>query len=282
MLVPAVRAQKPFVIFASLSDKSGAPVSGATAENFRVLEDGIDAAIVKVDPVTWPLKLQILVDNGTGMGAENLGQLRTSLRGLLEALPPATEVTVVTTSPQPRFLQRATTDRNAQLQAVDRLAPDQFAGQFISSLSEALQRVERDKSDHFPVVLTIGTTVGEANPREQDATEITRRLQARGSTVVHAVIVSAAGASVFNGANQVEVGLAATRISGGRYENINSTSRLAAVLAELGGQMAKSFGPSSGRYRLTVQRPEGKTGELGRLSFGTRGGLVATDVTVSQ
>ena len=53
----------------------------------RVMENGTDGKVVKVEPVDWPIKVQLLVDNGIGLGNENLSNLRNGVRGLIDALP---------------------------------------------------------------------------------------------------------------------------------------------------------------------------------------------------
>ena len=58
-------------------------------------------------------------DNGVGIPPESISDLRTGVRGLIEAIPDGVEVTLVTTAPQPRFLERATTDRQKLLAAQD-------------------------------------------------------------------------------------------------------------------------------------------------------------------
>jgi hypothetical protein len=97
---------------------------------------------------------------------------------------------------------------------------------------------------------------------------------------VHAVILTGGGQTLSGGANQIEMGMGLAKVTGGRYENINSSSRLAAVLSEIGEQVAKSHGAESGRFRVTVERPGGKKGDLGKIGISTRGGVLATDITV--
>ncbi len=97
-------AQRQLQLYATILDSTGAPAATVTPEDVqgagkrRRAEDSQGRA----DP--WTTKVQILLDNGTGIGSANLNQLRNGLKGLLEALPLGLEVTLVTTAPQPRFL----------------------------------------------------------------------------------------------------------------------------------------------------------------------------------
>jgi hypothetical protein len=67
------------------------------------------------------------------------------------------------------------------------------------------------------------------------------------------MVTSAAGSSK-EGA-QIEVGLAVTKLSGGRYENIAANTRLATLLPEFGKQIAQSHVRQSHQFRVTYERP---------------------------
>src|SRR5205085_4451173 len=120
---------------------------------------------------------QLLVDNGIGLGGDNISHLRNGVRALLEALPPGVEVTLVATAGAPRFLVRATTDRGAIMKGLGLLAPDGGAGKFVESLNEATQRIEKDKGDYTPVIVSLATTEGDRNVLDRDVDRLTQRLQ---------------------------------------------------------------------------------------------------------
>jgi len=202
------------------------------------------------------------------------------VRGLFEALPPTVEVALVTTAPQPRFIVRPTTDRQALLKGVDLLAPDSGAGRFVESLNEATQRIERDKSETAPIIITVGTTSGDTNVMERDVQQMVKRLQTK-PTTVHAVVLSGGvGRTASGGGNQTQVGIAVTEMTGGRYESINSGSRLATLLPELGQQVAKAASQQGRQYRITVERPASASGDLGKISASARSGLALVALTM--
>src|SRR4030095_3291451 len=153
-VAPHVRAQQQQIqLYASVVDGAGSPVASLEPADLRVMEAGAEAKVVKVEPVNWPVKVQLLLDNGIGLGGSNLQILKDGVKGLIEALPSNLEVTIVTTAPQPRFLVRPTTDKAMMIEGLSRLAPDSGAGRFVESINEATQRIEKDKSDHFPVII---------------------------------------------------------------------------------------------------------------------------------
>jgi hypothetical protein len=273
-------AQRQLELYATILDANGAPASTVTAEDVKVQENGAELKILKVEPIEWTTKVQILLDNGTGIGSSNLNQLRNGLRGLLEALPPGLEVTLVTTAPQPRFLERATTDRQRQLAAIDRLAPDSTVGRFVESLGEALQRFERDKTDFFGVIVTLGTTAGDNRVLDRDINQIFERAQKK-PTTVHVVMVSTSpGASASGGAVQTEVGMQIAKMTNGRYESIAAVSRIGTLLPEIGAQIAKASQGANKQFRITAERGGGNSNEPSKISMGARNGLAITSVTI--
>ena len=111
----ALGAQTQFTLLVAMTDSaSGKPVETLTPADVQVTEDGVAGTIVKIEPVVRSVKVQVLIDNGVGIG-RNIVELKTGVRGLLERIPPDIETTVVTTSPQARFLVRPTKNRDELL-----------------------------------------------------------------------------------------------------------------------------------------------------------------------
>ena len=267
-----VRAQQQLQLYASVADVTGKPVASLEPSDLKVMEGGVEAKIVKVEPVNWPVKVQLLLDNGIGLGGQNIQSLKDGVKGLIEALPANLEVTIVTTAPQPRTLVRPTTDKAMMIQGLSLLAPDSGAGRFVESLNEATQRIEKDKTDHFPVIISSATSSGDANVLERDVKRIFERIQKK-PTTVHVVLLNSTTGSSSGGANQTQVGLAVTQATRGRYESIAVPTRLATLLPEIGKQVAVSVEKQTHQFRLTLERPAGKSGEVGQLSAGARSGL---------
>jgi hypothetical protein len=275
-LVTGVGAQRQLALIATVTDPGGAEIATIDPKEVRITENSAPATILKVEPVDRVPKVQVLIDNGIGMPAESIGDLRKGVRGLLEALPPNIEVTLVSTAPQPRFLERATTDRQKILSAVDKLAPDTGAGRFVESLAEATQRIERDKQqDASYTIVMVGTSSGDGNVRERDIQQIQERVL-KYRTVVHVTILTQVNRSASNGVIQGELGQAVAKQSGGRFENIAVPNRLATLLPEIGAQLGKSLGTGSRQFRFTFERPAGASGDLGQMAMGIAGKVVAS------
>jgi hypothetical protein len=274
-------AQRQILLYATIVDGSGAPASSVTPDDVRVLENGVEAKVLKVEPLEWITKVQILLDNGNGLGAANLNQLRNGVRALVDALPDGLETTLVTTAPQPRFIVRASTDRQALLAGVDKLAPDSGVGRFVESLGEALQRFERDKSDFFGVIVSLGTTAGDNRVLDRDVKQMFERAQKK-PTTVHVVMVSTGTQSASGGFVQQEVGMNVAKMTNGRYENIAAVSRIVTLLPEIGAQIAKAAQGQKRQLRITAERPGGGSGEGSKVSMSAKPGLVVTTLTLGR
>ena len=279
LLSAAVVAQSPnqIQIFASILDGTGAPAKTLAPGDVRLMENGQEAKVTKVEPVNWPVKLQLLLDNGVGMGSQNVQQLKNGVKALIDAMPENLEVTLVSTAPQPRFLVRATTDRAAVLKGLDVLAPDSGAGRFLESLAEATQRIERDKTDYFPVIISVATTSGDRDVRDNDVKRTMERLEKR-PTTVHVILFNSGGGST-GGANQTNLGMNVTEYTGGKFENINSPTRIAPLLEEFGKTVATTVQRQSNQFRITADRPAGASGDIGKISMGAKSPLVTAGLS---
>ena len=266
-------AQKQLAIVATVGEPDGGQATTLDPKDVTVTENGQPATIVKVEPMQRVPKLQVLIDNGQGLAAENIGDLRRSMLAFLAALPAALEVTLVTTAPQPRMLERATTDHEKLVQAVSRLAPDSGGGKFVESLAEAVDRIDKDKQpDASYTIFSLATNFGDNNVRDNDVKKIMERVQARRTTVHVALLNKMTG----SGQIQLELGQLAAGATGGRFDQFNVPNRILSLLPEIGAQIAKSSGPGAKQFRITFDRPGGATGDLGKVALGVSGKVVSS------
>jgi hypothetical protein len=251
-----VHAQQQGQLYMSVLDATGAPVTDLETADVSVQVDEVDCRVLKVEPVGKPMKLTVMVDNGPAM-ANALSNLRTALRNFFEALPEEVEASLLTIAPQPRWIVRPTTDRPQLLRGIDLVSPDAGAGLFFDALVEAANRADKDKTDHFPMLVMISTDVGRNDSaRDRDYQRLLRQITERAMTV-HFVVLNTGGERVGSvaGALQTQVGLAVTQRSGGRYENIAAHTRLITLLPEIAKQIAESNLRQTHQYRITYERP---------------------------
>jgi hypothetical protein len=279
VVVAGAGAQQQLRLVAGILDSDGQPPAELSVDDLVVMEDGEEARVTAVDLVTRGVKVQIVVDNGLGLGQDGMLHLRNGVVGLIKSLPEGMEATLVTTAPQARFLARPTTNREQLLQAAGRLTPDSSPGRFIEGLGEALQRAERDGGDHVHVIIMAATTAGERDTRSSDIQQILTRARL-GHASLHLALLDSGFASSSGGVTQQEVGQAVTSMTGGRYEYIAAPGRLATLLPELGAHLAEASAALGNQFRITIERPAGKRGDLGRLTMRARGNYNVVSVAV--
>ena len=129
-------------------------------------------------------------------------------------------------------------------------------------MSEATDRINKDKTDknkekgnYFPVLMMVGSAGSEgSNARDYQVTKMLKQVVDNAITVHIVMQQNPNRSSDFaSGTNQVELGLRLTQMTGGRYEGINSETRLSTLLPEFGRQIAKSHARQSHQYRITCQ-----------------------------
>ena len=276
---PRLLAQQQGQLYISVLDAENKPVTDLEPGDITVLVDDVDCKVVKLEPVSKPMKLTLLVDNGP-VTTKELTSFRNGLKAFLTALPEPLEVALYTINPQPRPVVRATTDRQKLLQGVDLIAPDNGAGMFFDALVEASERIEKDKSDNFPVLMMVASDFGRnSSAMDRDFERLQRRIVQKAITV-HFLILHGGGDRVNSvaGALQTEVGLQVTKLSGGRYENIAAATRLVTLLPEFAKLIAESNLRQMNEYRITYERKESKPAQrlsasLSRLRVGVNAKL---------
>ena len=258
---PAVHAQQSIQVFLSAVDGEGQPVSDLKAEDINILVDGALCKTTKFDAIDWPVKLTLMVDNGP-VHSDALRQLREALRLFIATLPTDMEVGIYTIDPAPRPIYKPGSDRVKMLASIDLITPDQGAPKFIDAMSEAAERINKEKTDKnkekgnfFPVMMMVGSSGLEgSNARDYQITKLFKQVVDNAITV-HVAMQTSSNRStdIASGTNQIEVGLRLTMMTGGRYEGFNAETRLSTLLPEYGKQIAKSHARQSHQYRITCQ-----------------------------
>ena len=249
----SVSAQKQQQIFISLTTADGKPVEGLQAGDVTISENNVDCKVVKVEAVDWPTKLQVLVDNGRPNTAP-INPLRDGLKALFELMPEGTEMSLYVTAGTPRAVVKPTTDKQKLIDGIALIAPDGGAGMFFDALSEAAERVTKDKVPGFPVIVMIGSDFGNVKALDQPYLKMQQAIIDKGITT-HVTVTTGTGGTTGAGA-QTEIGLTVTKLSGGRYEGISAPSRLATLLPEIGQKIAASAVKQRHQYRVTYDRPD--------------------------
>jgi hypothetical protein len=265
--VVLVSAQTPqvFQFVVSATDAAGAPVTDVGREDVIMSENGVRQQVVKVEPLAIPMKLTIAVDNSLD-SEDAFANYRIGLAGLIAALPPDVEITLITTAPQPRMVVKPTTDRTQLLKGVNGFSPESGRPRFSDALVEYSKRLQEEAKDrkmapYLPVLLMLSTPGVEARSYQpKDIEKAVAFLVARHARV-NAIVVSARPGDSTTAAaldlTQPLVALPTTKATNGRYESLAASSRLATLMPEWGHDLAVLHGLQIKQFRVTVERARG-------------------------
>ena len=252
-----------FQFVVSALDANGEPVAELKPEDVVFNEKAGKATVTKVEPFKLPVKVTIAVDNGQDSSLA-LPNYRNGLKGFVEAFPTDTEMTVITTSPQPRMVVRPTTDRTQILRGVNGFAPESERPRFTDALVEYSQRLQKELKDgktplYVPVLLMVSTAANESSsyqPNEvQRALEFLVQRRARLYVTVNSTRSGDAGATAdLNTNRQAIISIPATKALNGRYEAIAIFNRLDTLLPDMGKELASYAKRLGTQHLVTVQR----------------------------
>jgi hypothetical protein len=292
------QAGQTFQFIVSATDATGEPVTDLKPEDVVFSEKAGKATVSKVEPFALPVKVTIAVDNGSDVDKQGnpvptsalaLPNYRNGLKGFVEAFPMNTEMTLITTSPQPRMVVRPTTDRAQILRGVNGFAPESERPRFTDALVEWSQRLQKELKDgktplYVPVMLMVSTAANESSsyqPQEvQKALEFLVQRRAKLYVTVNSTRSGDATATAdLNTNRQAIIGIPATKAMNGRFESIAIFNRLDTLLPEMGKELADYAKRLGTQHLVTVQRAAAGPMEDLRIELSRQGlkGAVSTD-----
>lgn len=107
-------------MYATVSDREGQPITGLTAADFAVTEDGRPQTISTFVAGDFPLAVAIGVDRSFSMG-ERIAEAKSAARAFVDALRPADQVMVLAIGSETDVAVPLTTDHDRARAAIDQL-----------------------------------------------------------------------------------------------------------------------------------------------------------------
>jgi hypothetical protein len=208
---------------------------------------------LKVEPA-GPIKLQVLVDNGE-INTNPITYLRDGLQKFFEKLPEGVEASLYATAPQGRAIVKNTSDKKKLIDGIGLIAPDRGVGAFFESLLDAVDRVEHDKAPGLPTIVVIGTNAGAEKTADRDSPEIQQKVVKDGIRID--VVITTGGVNTSTTGTQREFGVSMAKQSGGDFEDVRTTARLATLLPEIAERIAQSAILGQNQYRV-IYEPQAK------------------------
>jgi VWFA-related protein len=263
------------VIYASVVDSKGQPVLDVGPKDLVVSEDGQTREILRIAKDDDPLQIALLVDNSVSMRGK-LSDLRKALSTFVTGLRPGVQVALITLAERPTIVVNYTADQAALLKGVGGIVLPVAGTYVLDGIAEASEVLTKRPMAR-PVMVVVTGRGPELSHR--DYTDVLRPLRVSGAAL-HAVIVTGpnpegdamrgaragnsadAGGDIADAGGDIgDAGDASggvgrdillgrmTKETGGRYQEVLSTSGLNAKLQQLSSEI-------SNQYRVTFARPQ--------------------------
>ncbi|MBI2219586.1 MAG: hypothetical protein HYU53_00060 [Acidobacteria bacterium] len=243
----AAGAAERNVIISALDAKK-APVGDLTPGDLVVGEDGVAREVLRVRRATAPLSIALLVDDSDA-ASPAIADIRSGLEAFLGALDAPHEVALVTFGERSTLLVEYTRDRERLTRGALRVfARPQSGAYFLDALTDAARGLEK-RAPERPVIVAVVTEGVEFSNRHYP--DVLRQLFASGAAF-HALVLSGvvrANPVAEEIRNRNVVLDEGTRGTGGRRDQLLSSTALAATLRELAAELQH-------QWIVTYSRPD--------------------------
>jgi Ca-activated chloride channel family protein len=236
-------------VYASATDRRGEPVTGLTARDFEVLEDGRPQAVSVFAAGDFPLSVAVALDRSFSMAGQRLAIARSAARVFLGELRAEDEAAILAIGSEVETVAPLSTDRGSQYQALARIDTFGTTGLY-DSVVRAIELTQAAKGRRALVLLSDGVD------RYSRTTAENALAQARRSDVI--VYPIALGASPSSFFEQL------APLTGGRAFHVRDPGQLAETLRRVARELRFQYllgyvppptAPSgaSGWRRITVR-----------------------------
>ena len=235
------------VMYVSVLNKDGAPVTSLTAADFVVREDGVAREVVRADKATEPIMLAVLVDTSQA-ATPYVPDMRRALAGFVKREAERNRVAIIGFGERPTVFTDYTHDLALLQKGVDLVFPVAGSGSYL------LQAVEETcdglAKREFERAVIVAITDGGAEFSDQDYQQVLSIVRASGATFDAMVFnITPPNLGDFGQRNREMFLDAATSATGGARVLLLSSMAIDGALTRLADELAN-------QYRITYGRPE--------------------------
>lgn len=233
-------------VYVSVLGAREAPVTGLSAADFAVREDGVAREVLKAEPATDPMQIVLIVDDSQA-AADALQPMREGLTAFVEKLKGRAEIGIVTVGDRATSLVPSTTDTAALKKGITRIFARTGSGAYLlDAIMDVSRGFERRKATR-PVIVALTMEGVEFSNLQYDS--VLKALQASGASL-HALAVGTPASSMADEMRNRNVVLAeGTERTGGRRDQILTPSGIAEALPRVADELLN-------QYMVTYGRPE--------------------------
>jgi VWFA-related protein len=257
------------VIYTSVVDKNGEPVTGLGPDEFIVREDGVRREVLRVTPATEPISIALLVDTSQA-ATDDIRNIRDAVTAFVEQMHKENDIALITIGDRPTILQDYTRNMELLKQAIGRLFAAPGAGMtLLDALVETSRGLERHEGPRAVIIPVITDGTEFSNRHYRDVTDALKR----GGAALHAVTIGTFASSmaepIRNRATVLDQG---PRVTGGQRITLLTSMAAKSALEKLGRELSNQHKVVYGRTESLLQ-PEAVTVSVTRPGLTARGAV---------
>lgn len=243
---PAGRDARSRDVYVSVVDAKGAPVSGLTAADFQVREDGVAREVLKAAPATEPMQIALLVDDSQA-ATDSIQPLREALTAFVQKLAGKGEISLITFGERPTVLVNYTSDPAPLQKAIGRIFARPGSGAYLSEALSDVSRGLQKRNATRPVIVVVSFQGREFSTLRYQS--VLDRLYASGATL-HVIEVGLSAGAVSDEMHNRNIVIAeGTERTGGRRDQLLANLGLPDRLRQLADELTS-------QYVVTYARPD--------------------------
>jgi VWFA-related protein len=238
---------KPTDIYAGVVDKNGEAVTGLTAKDFRVREDGATREVIKAAEATDPMSIALLVDDSQAISPA-LQMIREALDGFIPVFAGKGDIALTTFGDRPTIAVDYTSDQKKLLDGAHHIFARPGAGAYLmDALVEICKGMQkRETARNVIVVLTMDAEIEFSNRRYQEVLDALDKAHA----TLHVISLGQPSRNASDEMRNRNQAIAeGTERTGGRRDNVLALTGAAPRMKQLAGELAH-------QYVVTYGRPE--------------------------
>ena len=241
-----VQAQEQQLVYASVLDKQGQPVTDLRASDFVVREGGVEREVVRAGSAAEPLRIAVLVDTSRAMDPY-IGDVRRALPGFFRQFQGNDQIALYEFGDRATRLVDYTADPARLDAGIGRLFSRSHAGSYALDAIIDASRGLRGRESGRPIIVVITAQGPEFSQRfHQRVLDEVKRANA---TLYSLVVTRRRAALLHDGVREREITLArGAELTGGRREDLLTSMALADRLTGLAREL-------KGHYQVVYSRP---------------------------
>jgi VWFA-related protein len=258
---PAASDSRTRDVYVSVLDSKDAPITGLTAADFQVREDGVAREVLRAGPATTPLQVVLIVDDSQAL-TPALQPMREGLTKFIDKLHGHGDIGIVTTGERATSLVPATTDVNALKRGIGRIFARPGSGAYLlDAIEEVSQGFARKKAER-PVMIAITMEGVEFSNLQYET--VLKAVDESGATL-HVLSIGMPSTSMADEMRNLNMVIAeGTKRSGGRRDQVLAISGIPDALSRVADDLLNQYVVTYGRpeklippekLQVTVSRP---------------------------